>query len=132
MSVEERCGVVVGGEVRDGHCFDFDFKLDVLINKHGSFGRYDRLLARGFPAARYGWPQLYLLALCPIDLQQIGGFFTRRVLYLFACINLSHSHLVYVQWDILPLFTALQIRDHAPISISSHDSPHSSHRDMNV
>jgi len=58
MSVEERCGVVVGGEVRDGHCFDFDFKLDVLINKHG---RYDRLLAR-LSRTRCSWPQLYLLA----------------------------------------------------------------------
>ena len=105
MSVEEKCGVVlVLSEVRETVVAQTH-----NINKHGSFGRYDRLLARGSPAARYGWPQLYLLALCPIDLQQIGGFFTRRVLYSSACIQIYRIPVSSMSSEIstLPLFSAI-------------------------
>lgn len=76
---KKSCGVVVGGEVRDCHCPE-----DVLIrvNKHGSFGRYDRRTSSAFPHPLCSWPQLYLLASALSIFSRLGGgFFTRWMLF---------------------------------------------------
>ena len=80
---EKSCGVVVVVK-----CETVTAQTYVYQNKHGSFGRYDRLLARPSRSRCAALAPTLSLGLCPIDLQQIGvGFFTRMLLlYSSACI----------------------------------------------